>query len=307
MKTIKVNGYNDFELVCYLWDKAEKPIGVFQIVHGMQEHAKRYNEFAKYLNSKGFIVLASDLRGHGETAKIHNLPQGYSDGDIFNETVHDQMKITNYLTETYKLPITIFGHSYGSFITQRYLVEYGFKIKNAILCGSTYTNNFAFNSGYIVASLLKLLGLKKKPAKLIESMSIKSYGKGFDNGNWLSRDNKVWESYKNDEFCGKTFPNNFYWSLFKNARQNYKNLKNIPYYLPILLISGTDDPVAGKKGNGIINLFFKYGKARKKVFFKSYYEARHELLNETCKESVYDDISSFATDDGVPYINIQGE
>ena len=44
--------------------------------------SKRYNDFAKFLNKNGLIVFASDLRGHGETALINNLPLGYSDGDI---------------------------------------------------------------------------------------------------------------------------------------------------------------------------------------------------------------------------------
>ena len=48
MKTIKLKGYQNFELVGYVWDKVEKPTGIVQIIHGMQEHAKRYNDFAKY-------------------------------------------------------------------------------------------------------------------------------------------------------------------------------------------------------------------------------------------------------------------
>jgi len=302
MKTLKIKGYNNFELVGYVWDKVENPIGVFQIIHGMQEHAKRYKNFAEYLNSKGYIVFASDLRGHGETATINNLPLGYSNGDIFDEIVKDQIIITDYLLNTYKLPITIFGHSFGSFIAQKYMVEYGFKIKNIILCGSTYTNNFAFNSGYLVACLTKLFGLKKKKANLIENMSIKAYGKHFADGNWLSRDSKVWSKYKEDKLCGTPFPNNFYWSLFKNARKNYKDLKNIPYFLPILIISGTEDPVAGK--DGVIKLFFTYGKARKKVYFKSYLNARHELLNELCKDEVYEDIVNFAEKDTLDHLKI---
>ena len=77
MKTIKLKGYKDFELSCYLWDKVDNPVGVVQIIHGMQEHARRYSDFAKHLNSKGLIVFASDLRGHGHTAINNNLPWGY--------------------------------------------------------------------------------------------------------------------------------------------------------------------------------------------------------------------------------------
>ena len=71
-----------------------------------------------------------------------------------------------------------------------------------------------------------------------------------------------------------------HYSFFKNARNNYKKLENIPYYLPILIISGTSDPVSGK--NGVV-----------KLFFKTYLNARHELLNEINKDEVYEDIGQF--------------
>jgi len=302
MKTIKLKGYNNFELVGYIWDKVEEPKGVVQIIHGMQEHAKRYADFAKFLNSKGLIVFASDLRGHGQTALLNNLPFGYSDGDIYMEIVNDQIIITEFLKEKYNLPITIFGHSFGSFIAQRYMVENGFKIKNIVICGSTYTNSMIYKLGYNVAKICKFFGGKKRKANLIEKLSIKGYGKKFKNRNWLSRDEDNWTKYLNDELCGKTFPNNFYYSFFKNARKNYKNLKNIPYYLPILLIGGTDDPVSGK--NGLIKLFFTYGKAMKKVYLKSYLDARHELLNEINKDEVYEDVAGFILNDQIKHLKI---
>ncbi len=298
MKTLKIKGYNDFELASYVWDKVNNPVGVVQIIHGMQEHALRYEDFAKALNKKGLIVFASDLRGHGQTAIQNNMAPGYSDGDIFMEIVYDQIIITDYLTKTYKLPVHIFGHSFGSFITQRYMVENCFKVKSVVLCGSTYTNSMAFKSGYMVASTLKFFGQKKKPADLIEKISIKGYGKYFLNNNWLTRDEKVWYKYSQDNLCGQTFPNNFYWSFFKNARKNYKNLKNIPYYLPILIISGTSDPVPGKKG--IFKLFMAYGKAMKKVYLKGYKDARHELHNEINKAEIIKDITDFMIKEELP-------
>jgi len=249
---------------------------------------------AAYLPRLFYIIL--------KLVPAYNSQFGYSDGDIFTEIVQDQIIFTDYLINKYKLPISIFGHSFGSFIAQRYMVENGLRIKNIILCGSTYTNSFQYKAGYILASIQKFFGLKKKKAKLIENMSLKGYGKKFPNGNWLSRDEENWHNYTNDELCGKSFPVNFYWSFFKNARHNYKNLKNIPYYLPILLISGTNDPVCGKKG--LFKLFIKYGKANKKVYLKSYLGARHELLNEINKEEVYKDLCRFISNDKLEYIPI---
>ncbi len=302
MKSVKIEGYNNFELVGYLWDKVDSPIGVVQIIHGMQEHAGRYNSLARYLNKKGLIVFASDLRGHGQTAIINSLPYGYSSGDIFMEIVKDQMVITEYLSDKFNLPVSIFAHSFGSFIAQRYMIENGFKVKNVILSGSTHTNSFQYKAGYILSQIQKFFGLKNKPAKMIEGMSIKGYGKKYPHGNWLTRDNKIWEEYQQDKLCGQVFPISFYNSFFKHARNNYKNLNNIPYYLPILILSGTNDPVPGK--NGLFKLFCEYGKAGKKLYLKTYLDARHEIVNELNKEEVYEDIAEFVLNDKIASVMV---
>ena len=43
--------------------------GVIQLVHGMQEHIGRYNEFANFLADCGYVVVGHDHLGHGNTAK----------------------------------------------------------------------------------------------------------------------------------------------------------------------------------------------------------------------------------------------
>ena len=149
---------------------------------------------------------------------------------------------------------------------------------------------------------MNTFGKKKKKASLIEKISIKGYGKKYPDGNWLSRDENNWHNYTNDPLCGLEFPNNFYWSFFKNARHNYKNLKNIPYYLPILIISGTNDPVCGKKG--LFKLFFEYSKANKKVYLKTYLNARHELLNEINKQEVYNDVYKFIKNNRLEFVPV---
>ena len=132
----------------------------------------------------------------------------------------------------------------------------------------------------------------KKEAKLIENMSLKNYGKTFEDGNWLTRDSKVWEEYKADKFCGKPFPVSFYKSMFSNITKNYKGLKNVNKNLPILLIGGSKDPVSNF-GKGLQSLFEKYKKAGLNVTLKMYEDARHEVLNETNKQEVYTELLNF--------------
>ena len=54
MKKIIITSFDKTKITCYLWDKVEKPKAVVQIFHGMAEHAKRYDDFAKFLNKKGW-------------------------------------------------------------------------------------------------------------------------------------------------------------------------------------------------------------------------------------------------------------
>ena len=57
-----VNGKN--EIYSLRWE-AEKPVAVLQIIHGMQEFVDRYDDFANYLSSKGYVVVGEDHLGHG--------------------------------------------------------------------------------------------------------------------------------------------------------------------------------------------------------------------------------------------------
>lgn len=116
-----------------VWDDTENAKGVVQLSHGMAEHIQRYDDFARFLCGNGYIVIGDDHRGHGYTDPDK---LGVASGDIFEDTVADLRYITSYASKTYGLPVILMGHSYGSFLTQRYLT-YGFDgIKAAILCGS---------------------------------------------------------------------------------------------------------------------------------------------------------------------------
>lgn len=280
-------GANNLGLFAYVYDKVESPVAVVQIIHGMQEHAKRYADFARFLNKQNIIVIATDLRGHGKTA---GEILGHDDGDIFKLTLEDQKIILNEIHKTYNLPVFVLGHSYGSFLSQAFLLQNP-NICGLVLSGSTFTDNLLMNSANFISHICGMFGTKKE-ARLIENMSLKNYGKTFEDGNWLTRDSKVWEEYKADKFCGKPFPVSFYKSMFSNITKNYKGLKNVNKNLPILLIGGSKDPVSNF-GKGLQSLFEKYKKAGLNVTLKMYEDARHEVLNETNKQEVYTELLNF--------------
>ena len=54
-------------LATYTWDDVSDPVGVVQVAHGLAEHAARYDRLAPELNAAGYVVHATDHRGHGSS------------------------------------------------------------------------------------------------------------------------------------------------------------------------------------------------------------------------------------------------
>lgn len=290
MKKEIIEGFESKDLTCYVWDDVSKPKAVVQIIHGMKEHAKRYDNFARYLNKQGYIVFASDLRGHGETCGDVKF-LGHTNGDIFKETVSDQIILTEKLKSRFDLPVYVIGHSYGSFIAQRYAQVCNLSNK-IVLCGSAYTKTMVMLLANIVTNLTALFKGNHAKAKLIERLSFDGYEKKFANDNWLTQDEAVFKEYKLDPYCGTMFPVCFYKSFFKNILKNYKDLKLITPEQKIFIVSGECDPV-GNNGKLVKKLYDVYNNNNIKCEMKLYKNGRHEILNETFKEDVYADIVKF--------------
>lgn len=290
MKNIKLDGFNNLKLNCYVFEPQNKPIACVQIIHGMQEHGLRYAKFANLLAEKGYVVFVSDLRGHGQST-LENNKFGFGEKDIFAEIVEDQTIICKYLQKTYGVPIYVFGHSFGSFITQRFMQVCNIPQK-FVVCGSSFGGNILYKFANMLAKIMVMFGQKNKPAKAIENMSLNAYAKKFENGNWLTRNQEIFEAYQADPLCGVSFPVSFYHSMFKHLVVLNKNVKHIPNSAQILLIAGDKDPV-GNNGKDIKKLYNFYVKNKKNVQFKIYENARHELLNETNCDEVFADVLAF--------------
>ena len=291
MEELTFKGYKDFELFARLYD-VDSPIAVCQIIHGMQEHSGRYDDFCKFLNKNKIAVFISDTRGHGKSIK--NNQAGYSKGDISKENIEDQLLISKYLKERYNnIPLTLIGHSYGSFLSQGYINSGRGLADKVILIGSAYTKTALMRMGKILANLASFFKGRKASAKAVEKIGFGGYGKPFEDNNWLTRDKKIWEQYKNDKYCGIPFPNAFYQSLFKMMLKNYNNLKKADKSLPIFIISGDKDPV-GSNGKMVKELYDKYkNEGFNNIYIKLYEDCRHEILNELNKDEVYSDILTF--------------
>src|SRR5690625_5122728 len=123
----------------YRWqpDKDEHAKGIVQLAHGMAEHILRYEEFSRFLVSHGFVVYGNDHRGHGQSISAPDDRGFFAEHPGFELAVDDMSRLTSIAKNDYpNVPIFLFGHSMGSFLTRRYMAKYGHKIDGAILSGT---------------------------------------------------------------------------------------------------------------------------------------------------------------------------
>lgn len=295
MKKLTIKGKDNFDIGIDLWDEVENPIGCVQISHGMAEHPDRYDDFAKFLNSNGFIVAADDHRGHRRGA--YNGVKGLVNGDSWNQTIDDLDCLCDYLKNTYNLPILLFGHSYGSFLSQCFIERYSDKLVGCVLSGTSHMKNALTKTGKCVAGLMKTLQGGSKPGKLIDKLSFGEYNKPFlDQGQefaWLSRDKEQVQKYIDDEDCGYVLCNDYYYYFLKGIQKLYgKDAESIRKDFPILIAVGSKDPVSSNAKNAYKLCDF-YKKIGLNPQMKVYEDARHEILNETNNKEVYNDILNF--------------
>ncbi len=274
--------------------------GVIQIIHGMAEHIERYEDFAKFLGKQGFVVVLEDHLGHGKTASSSSALGYFCEQDPATVLVRDVHRLKKIVQEKYPgLPYIVMGHSMGSMILRNYLFRYGQGIDGAVIIGTNASSNATLAFGKILTGILKLIYGEKHKSELLNKISFGNCNKKVPQKrtivDWLSTDPKVVDRYMGDPLCGFTFTINGFQTileLFKRM-QNEENLKKIPKDLPLLIISGEEDPIGeyGKVPKELYDTYLKLGLT--KVQLKLYNGARHEVLNETNKKEVYEDLKNW--------------
>lgn len=197
------------------------------------------------------------------------------------------------------LPVFILGHSFGSFLAQSFISRYGSEIKGVILSGSAKQDGPEIAFGRVVAFIQKIISGESKKSFLIDKLGFGSYSKRIPDAkskfSWLSCDDSEVEKYENDPLCGNVLSIGFYYYFFDALKGLYDDnkLSGIPKTLPVFIASGEEDPV-GSYGKKVLALYDFYRKSGlKNVQIKLYPGRRHEIINETDRQEVYDDILSW--------------
>ena len=276
-----------------IWDDVSAPRGVVQLIHGMAEHVSRYNEFATFLNGEGFIVVGDDHRAHGDTDPDALGLAG--EGDLFEKTVEDEKGITALAIERYGLPVVVLGHSYGSFLTQRYLTLGTSDIAGCILMGSAAMEGLVVNLGRKIAAKKMKKGKKDERGYFFAKQTFVKYDKKIKDGinGWLCRDKAGVGKFNLDPQCNFTCSNGFYYYFFGGMQAIARDSgEKIRKDLPLLIISGDADGVGGY-GKLVKKLYKRYTGLGLSPELQLIPGARHELVNETNRQEIYEKVAAF--------------
>jgi alpha-beta hydrolase superfamily lysophospholipase len=154
--------------------------GVVLLVHGLGEHAGRYEEVAQRLNRWGFAVRGYDQYGHGESGG----PRGGLPAD--NRLVDD---LADVLASTRArmdrhTPLILLGHSMGGLVAAR-LVAQGLARVDGLLLSSP-----AFDAG--------LSAWRRLLVDVLPSLAPNLRVRNGVNPRWISRDPQVVRAYQKD-------------------------------------------------------------------------------------------------------------
>lgn len=290
---------DEHKIYTYKWfpDSQVKLKGIIQLVHGSCEHVRRYEAFARFLTSRGYGVYAHDQRGHGYSVVSQDDLGYFGENRGWDKLVEDCYQVNQFIHENHEnKKVVMLGHSMGSFVARHYAIEHSHTIDGLILIGTAHHSKEILDLGIRIAQSSITKGNGKKVHKLLDKMSYGAFPLKFrkekDPLSWITTDKQIRDIARNDELFGFKFTATAFRDMFLGIKfiTQVDNMKKMRSELPILLLSGEDDPVGnfGKMVRKTQILLQEAG--MKKVDMKLYPGMRHEILNEVKRAEVYQNI-----------------
>lgn len=274
--------------------------GIVHLVHGLSEHAGRYESLAEELTSEGYQVFAHDQRGHGRSVTGNDQFGFVADNDGWRLLVGDLVELALAEQQQYpQLPFYLFGHSMGTWVVQQLLIQEPALADAAILSGPNGEVGLLTRIGRLIARIERLRQGRHGRSDVINSLSFAAFNRRFapnrTSFDWLSRDEQAVDRYIADSCCGFIATNQFWVDLLDAIVDiaSPESRSKIRRDLPIYIFSGRNDPV-NRQGRGaeyLAETFRSMG--IRNVSYRVYPQARHETLNELNRDEVIGHITEW--------------
>ncbi len=266
------------------------------ISHGMAEYIKRYLPFMQSLAEHGILCFGHDHIGHGTTvttrADLGYMPRKTGAETLVSDVIRDAERFRSCYPG---VPLILFGHSMGSFIARLAASCAQASLFDALILSGTGGKNPLAGVGLAMLTVLCTVRGERAVSRLMHGMAFAGYNDRFEKRtafDWISSDPAVVDRYLADPLCGYPFTVSALYVLISMLHDcnTEKAFRDTPNALPILLISGRDDPV-GNFGAGIHAVADAYrNNGCVDVSQTLYTGARHELLNEPIAGQVTEEL-----------------
>lgn len=270
---------------------------VVQISHGMVEFIERYDEFAAYMAKRGILVTGNDHLGHGYSVGTHEDYGYFSEKNGNAVLIGDIHRLRRITRKKYpQVSYFLLGHSMGSFLVRQYLCQHGEGLSGAVIMGTGYKSRELVRVGMRVCKALAAIKGWHYRSRVVDAMAFGGFNRHLrhprTDRDWLTKEESIIDAYVADERCQFMFTLNGYYNMFLNIyKLSFPDfLKQMPKTLPVLFVSGEEDPVGGY-GKGVEKAVrdFKWA-GMKKIECRLYPGDRHEILNELDREEIYEEL-----------------
>lgn len=277
------------------WRPEGQVRAVLQIAHGVSEHIDRYSGFAHFLCDHGIAVLGNDHLGHGASVAEGAKRVYFGEKDGWRNVVDDMHALRLEGGRRFPgVPYFLMGHSMGSFLARTYLIRYPGSVRGEILMGTGQQSAALVKAGRAAARLEARRVGWDGFSPLIEQLAFGAYNKPFAPNrtefDWLSANEENVDRYVADPLCGGKATVGLFYEMLGGLSfiRREENLRRMDVRRPALFISGWEDPVGGM-GKGVIAACESFREAGvTDLTLQLYPGMRHEILNETGKQEVYD-------------------
>lgn len=281
---------------CVSWE-CKNPKGIIQISYGISEYIERYEEFAKYFNELGYIVVGNDSIGHGKSVSVEKGPMYFGNDNSYEYVVKDAYKLYVLMKEKYSdVPYYMLGFSLGSFIMRCLVIQKQLDIDGLILVGSGFNSSIEIKLGKFMCNKELKNHKDNEVTDKINDLAINAHNRKFKNTrtnmDWLCSNEEAIDEYLEDENSKKDYTIGIFRELLNSMSFacNKKNISLMYKKTPILLLSGSDDAV-GAFGKGVKKTYDMFKNSGiESVDMKLYPNLRHDLFHEKCNMEIFDDI-----------------
>lgn len=275
-----------------LW-QPENPKAVVQILHGIAEYVDRYDEYARYLCSRGFAVVGEDHLGHGETVEQDEDICFFAEKNGWQTVCDDILELSKIAKTRFKgLPYFLLGHSMGSFLARTIVLTHSAEFDGLLLSGTGHQNGVTIVAGGALARMIRFFSGARSKSRLVDTLAFSAYNKKFAPNrtryDWISSDPAEVDRYIADDKCGSLASTGLFIDMLAGLAliKDPKKLASIRKDLPVYIYSGDCDPV-GDMGKGVQKVYSLYKAAGlSDVTLKLYKNGRHEMHNEPNRAEV---------------------